>query len=650
MPIFANRRLSITLLLTVLGVAFLTYLPGLDGPFLFDDEPNILNNDEIPLDELSLQELKQGSLSGIAGPLKRPISMLTFSLNHYVSGFDPFAFKLVNLLIHLTTGASLYFLSLLLFNAFRRNINPELTQKHIQVVSLLVCAAWLLHPINLTSVLYVVQRMNSLSALFTVWGLICYLLGRSRLVAGQRGGTLLILLGTAVFGSLAVLSKENGLLLPGYMLVAELAVFRFRAYDRRSRAVVVGFFVAGIVTPAILAVAYLVVNPDWILSGYAHRDFGLLERMMTQARVLWFYIQLILLPNTSQMGLFHDYIPISRNLFNPVTTLPALLGIATIFGVALYSLKKAPILAFGLLFYLVGHAMESTVFALEIAHEHRNYLPGFGLLTALVYYVAHPRLVKPDLRSRVVLLGALVTLFAAVTFVRADSWSAERLYPLVEARNHPQSARANYELGRMYATAADVGPDQAEHFVLLATEQFTRTARSFEDNTNALFALIYLSERHSLAREDWWLDELVHRLKRPPFAANNINWISTLTACQFSGKCTLAPETMVRILRAASENPSLSNKQKAGLYAKTSEYWANALHDYETAIYLLAQANALTPNDVRFRIAFSRLLAMMGRLDDASEELRKAAASDAMGAYGPEIAGARKYISSRQTP
>jgi hypothetical protein len=68
--------------------------------------------------------------------------------------------------------------------------------------------------------------------------------------------------------------------------------------------------------------------------------------------------------------------------------------------------KRFPIVAFAVLWFLVGHSLESTVFPLEIIHEHRNYLPALGPLLALTYLLlfALPSKMPNSLRIALVAL------------------------------------------------------------------------------------------------------------------------------------------------------------------------------------------------------------------------------------------------------
>ena len=104
-------------LIVILLVTIFIYIPGLSGDYVFDDSANILENQKLVLEHLTLDQLSRAWYSGDAGPLGRPVSMLSFALNYYLIGsFEPYYFKLTNLFIHLLNGVLIYLISFKLFS------------------------------------------------------------------------------------------------------------------------------------------------------------------------------------------------------------------------------------------------------------------------------------------------------------------------------------------------------------------------------------------------------------------------------------------------------------------------------------------------------------------------------------------------------
>jgi hypothetical protein len=219
------------LIALVFGVAVLAYLPGLPGFFVYDDYPNLVNHPVFQEPISGWVDIKRVVGEGLSSPLGRPISIITFALNHALSdGFDPLAMKLTNLAIHLVNGLLVYLLARAWAARWSR---PVLEPRDVPRVALLCMALWLVHPLNLTSVLYVVQRMNSLSALFVLAGLLAYTHARTRHAAGQVGWPYLAVALLLAWPA-AVLTKENGILMVLFALVTEVVLYR-GAGDARAR-------------------------------------------------------------------------------------------------------------------------------------------------------------------------------------------------------------------------------------------------------------------------------------------------------------------------------------------------------------------------------------------------------------------------------
>lgn len=452
-----TRRVSLALLALVLVLAAIVYLPGISGPYVFDDRTNIVRNSYLRIDSLSYQDLRHASFAVQSGPLLRPISMLSFALNYYFAGTfaDTTPLKLTNLGIHVLNGLLLFWLLRLIFARLHRmrRAGPEKLDQigglnKNDLLAGAVALLWIVHPINLTSVLYVVQRMTSLSALFTLLALICYMAGRELIVARRSGGAWLIGIGVPAFGMLGLLSKENAALLPLYVLLLEVMLFGneppWSRWSRLPSNIKRALVAIGIVASSLLLVWVIY----YALPGYQGRPFSLPERLMTEGRVMFFYLSLILLPRINAFGLHHDDIAISTSLLSPWTTIPSLLGLAALLVFALYVRRKHPLLTIGILWLFVSHLLESSIIPLEIAHEHRNYLASAGVLIAVVYLLDCGRQ-RFGHQKLWVLYPVIVMLFFGTTWLRASQWADYNSLARYEALHHPRSARAQAMLSSL---------------------------------------------------------------------------------------------------------------------------------------------------------------------------------------------------------
>ncbi len=265
---------------------------------------------------------------------------------------------------------------------------------------------------------------------------------------------------------LGLFAKENAILLPLYLGVIELCLWRWNdavGADHGRRAAT-WFFAVTLLAPLLVGLVLFVWQPGLLLDGYASRPFTLVERLLTEARVLWFYVGLVLLPTPARLGLYHDDIATSTGLLEPWTTLLALDGWLVVLMAALLLRRRAPAFTFGVLWFMAGHVLESTVVPLEIAHEHRNYLPSFGLLFAAVYGVA--RFARHTGNRRVYGVLGLATALALGfgTFGRAASWHSDDT--IIEAlyRHHPQSASAQQMMGELMLKRYGQPAQAAAHY------------------------------------------------------------------------------------------------------------------------------------------------------------------------------------------
>lgn len=611
---------------------FLVYRPGLSGGFLFDDGTNIVENEKLHITEFSGSGLASAILSSDAGPLRRPVAMFSFALNHLAGGLDPYGYKLANLILHLGTGAAVFWLSWLLLRTHAERFRTGEDSARCFWSALLISAAWMLHPLNLSSVLYVVQRMASLAAFFTLLAVGAYLAGRRRQLAGGKGFPL-IFLGIAVFGSLAVFSKENALLFPAYLFLVEWLVLGFRAESAATRRRVVALNLALAVIPALLVLGYLASHVDWLAGMYGNRDFTLAQRLLTESRVLWFYVGLILLPDIRRMGLYHDDFPVSTGLLAPPATLAAILALATAFALAIAVRKRAPLLSLGILWFFLGHAMESTVFPLELVHEHRNYLPALGLLLPACYYLAAASRL-PGLRIAAPALAVvLVAALGAGTAIRAEYWSNDLDLALVDAAHHPGSKRTNSEAGRILFALAEAEKKLGapEHRVAARREEsrnyFRKAAAIRDSNLQAEFALLMIDDREGKAPDAALVEDIAARLSVPPLAASSTNGVIRLSRCQTAKICRFPPEVLDKLYTALLKNPGLNATTRGTVLAEISQN-ALARGDLDDALDSAEAAIYYRPTEGQLYINYAHLLIVAGDFENAGKLLDQAGKLD----------------------
>ena len=433
----AGRVLPLLVALLLLAGTAWLYWPGAQGPAMLDDRSNVGVVANLQDSTHTASDYVFGNRSG---PLGRPVSMLSFVLEQLYLDGGTAGSKRINILLHLVNGALvMYLLSLLLAHA---GVPAP------RWFAVLFGSAWLLSPLYVSTVLYVVQRMAMLSTLFMLLACIVYVHWRRVLLRGASGIVGFALLCACI--ALAVLSKENGILIVPVLVLLEVLWFRgCHSRDRDGNPALYRAAVTLLWLGAVAAVVWFVLRFDRIQAGYARRDFTLTERLLTQARVLWDYIGQLLWPDPSRMGLFHDDFPLSTSLFEPGSTFYAVSAWLLLVPLALLLLRwrSGALVVCALSIFLVGHAVESSVFALELYFEHRNYFPGIGLFLAIAAALGCLGARWPQLTAPVLAWSAVYVLLLAVqTGSQVQIWSSAPLLRLNYVNQHPLSFRANEEM------------------------------------------------------------------------------------------------------------------------------------------------------------------------------------------------------------
>lgn len=450
----------------LLLVITLCYWPAINGPFVFDDQVNILENPAVMLHDLSGESLKKAMFSNESGVLKRILPALSFGLNYYQAhGFDnTFYFKITNLTIHLIN--SLLVFSLILQLASRLfNISAEATNANKVLWSaFFVALLWAVHPLQMSTVMYIVQRMTSMAALFMLLGLNGYVWARNRLVADKPYALLGMLVAIVLGTGLGLLCKENAALLVLYAAVIEFTLYATKPYVKK----VVAFYALLLGVP-LLAGVYLIFNGRLdLLAGFYTRPFTLEQRLFTELRVLWFYLQMLVYPDIRVMGLYHDDLMLSKSWFEPMTTLWS--GIAwsgALISVWWFRCRK-PVISFAIAWFLVGHSMESSVLPLEIIYEHRNYLPSLGVICLLVYSLLNLSQRLQAIKNISCSLATLIilsALFSILTWQRAHYWESEETLFRSLAENNPRSPISLYSYAELLNKKKKQLPEAYQYYL-----------------------------------------------------------------------------------------------------------------------------------------------------------------------------------------
>lgn len=641
------KTATIIVLVAAMAATILVYLPGLSGGYVFDDFPNIVDNAAIHVTHSTLANWANAAWASPASELQRPLASLTFALNWYFSGGYPWPMKAVNLAIHLLNGLLLYgmlgaLLQTFVFgrsdgrlqaSSYNSNANDDNDIDAIAVRRLIlaVTAGWLLLPINLMAVLYVVQREESLCQVFVLAGLWMYLAGRRRMLqaAGHHGFAIAatgLILGTA----LGVLSKESAVLLPVYAFLIELTLLRFASARALRDRRLLSLYSLVLLLPAALGLAWLLPH---VLSASAwdNRDFTLGQRLLTEPRVLVDYLRWTVLPDPATLSLYHDQLPISRGLLTPWTTLPAILLLTVLLGIAWWLRDRRPLIALGILWFFAGQLLTATIVPLELVYEHRNYFASIGVLLALFSLLLGLRKTIALPIVRITIVALVLVWFGGVTFLRAQDWSSPLRLAIAEANRHPDSPRANYEAGRLLIIASEYQPSLA----LERAKFYLNRAASIAGASSLPEQAQIMIANHGGDPDDPALwKAMIAKLRAQPTAQEDISALISLTQCERKGDCRFDPLLLQRAYLAALSHPN----PIARLLGAYADFASQSQHDDGAAIRYLRMAVDKAPSEPAYRVQLTHLLAIHGMTEEAVRNIDALRRMDTFGRLDAQIA------------
>ncbi|QDE41569.1 hypothetical protein FIV34_06040 [Luteibacter pinisoli] len=594
------------------------YAMGLRGGYIFDDFPNIVDNEGLKPADATVASLVRSALSSPSSEFKRPLASLTFALNYLVSGDDPAAMKATNLFIHILNGLATFVLAKKLL----RLAAPAGNDDRRELIAALIAGTWLLLPINLTSVLYVVQRMESIANLFVLLGLIAYVHARERMQSSAlRRWPLYAVSSVVVCTAFGALAKETAVMLPMYAFVIELTVFRFRSVKPRSGLAerdtkIVAAYGLLLFLPIVAGLCWLL--PGLLMpTGWATRDFTLSTRLLSELRAVPAYALWTLFPTPDALSFYHDNWTISTSLVSPWTTLAGAIGLVASGTVAWLARRKLPLVTLGLLLYISAHLLTGTILPLELVYEHRNYFASMGLLIAVVPILVARDSAIPGGLARKTLLALLLVQSTAVLYITARAWDSPLTLAQELAERAPDSPRAQYELGRTYIILS--GYDPASPFTDKAYAPLEKAMALRGSSILPEQALMFLNARMHRPVENGWWDSMTRKLATRKVTIQDESALGALTSCMSKGLCDLPTGRMTEAFLAAVSHPAPS----ARLLAMYGDFAWNNLGDHDLGLRMSIEAMHGKPSEPAYRITVIRMLAVQGRMSDARAELAK---------------------------
>ncbi|MGD1152416.1 MAG: hypothetical protein ABR911_06035 [Syntrophales bacterium] len=506
---FPNLRKYAFFFISLLILLLAVYGNSFHGEWHFDDIPNIIENPNVHLKNLSLRGIYNAF--HFRGDLIRPVSYLSLAINYYFGGSEPFGYHLINFIIHYVTAI---FLFLFVFDTLRLPLLKDRYGERAYAISTLATVFWAINPVQVLAVSYVVQRMASLAGMFYIAAMYFYLKGRT--AEGIRNRAFFFLC-CAVVALFAFGSKETAAMLPVSLFIYDL--FLIQGADRETVRKNLKFAFIPFAVVIILANSYLDLSS--ILDDYRVRSYTLSERLLTEPRVIIFYISLLLYPIHSRLTLLHDF-NISKSLIDPWTTLPAILIIVFSVGYALTIARKRPLISFCILFFFLNHLIEGSFIPVELIFEHRNYIPSMLFFVPVAIFILR-MLDYFDYKKAIrwLIVFSIIFVFFAeghTVYMRNEVLKTDMALWIDNILKYPRLSRPHNNLGINYTRQGLREAGMGEYIEALRLNKYEHLAE--EARTEINMGNFYLNEgQENLALEHY----------------QKANWISPTNAQPYAG-------------------------------------------------------------------------------------------------------------------
>lgn len=402
--------------LALVALVFAVYANSLHGLFVFDDQAVVM----VPqvLGVTTVAAVLHPGMSGY-----RQLLYMTYGLNYYLGGVNPFGYHVVNVALHALNVLLVYVILLQLAAAWP---------------SWAGAALFAVHPIFTGAVSYIAGRSSLLCGTFYFLAVLCFLMALPGPWTRRIG-----------YGSLAALSaflawqtKQEAITLP--LLLAFIALQRYGFRSWRALA-----FLSAIPIGALIALRESIVelyritgeNRQLLAAGFDHvLPFGVY--LPTYITALISYI----LPR------FVIPVHLSIDPDIPIATVGSLefLGSMLILSLLFYFmgryLRSQRLFSLGLAALLISPLLAYTVISLaDVVQEHRLYIPGLGIAVLGAWVTGtlwHARARWP------ILLG--IAACGILTVQRNAVWAGPIAIWEDAVRQAPQKARPRFNLGQAY--------------------------------------------------------------------------------------------------------------------------------------------------------------------------------------------------------
>jgi protein O-mannosyl-transferase len=509
-------------LLLIITIGLSIYSHTLLYPFVFDDYPNIVNNPAIRIiDSFRTTDQLDPLMPSNARNLfkSRYVGFLSFALNYRLHGLEVFGYHLVNISIHLGNALLVYWLIILIFNAFSSDAKLQTsspTRDKAKYLALIIALLFVSHPVQTQAVTYIVQRFSSLAAMFYLTAMATYIRFRLAKNAFSQWTSYAIAFLSAC---LAMLTKEISITLPILMCICE---FFFLSGPLKKRFVYLLPFLCTLIIIPLLILSSMNSATDLVQIDESVQRFANVEAisrttyLFTEFRVILTYLRLLIAP--ANQNLDYDY-SLSHSLFSPEVFFSFLLLLFLI-GVSIYLYYRSRIsgayawgfrlISFGILWFFVTLSVESSLIPIgDVIFEHRLYLPSIGIFLASVVSINYLGHIVSDnskhMRKLMVFFFMVFLCFLCMaTYARNVVWSDSLSLWRDTAIKSPNKGRVLLNLGIAYAENRKF-PDALKHLRSVANQGPKYNSSDTLMKAHRNIGLILLRQKEYAAAADEFL-------------------------------------------------------------------------------------------------------------------------------------------------
>jgi len=436
------------------------YYPSLRYPFQFDDLANITKNFSIRYNN-PLENIGRSIWGG-----GRWIGDVLNKINFDMGRFDPFPFRVTNLIIHLLAGITLFFL---VFELCKHLKTKPFLKKHSFPIAITTAALFLVHPVQTQTISYAIQaRMEGLATFFillTIFTFVKAVQVRNKIVK-------FTLIPVALF--LALVScgtKEIVIVTPflaiivDWFFIAECEWVNFKKriwFHGLLSFVIFGLFLKNFsskfFTNAVAMKGVTHNNRGNVLTNHAHDTITAAHYLISEFKVILHYISMYIWPFS--LSVEYDW-KLSSSFLSPDSFFPFLVLLTLFYG-ALYTTfkkKQYSYIGFGILWFLISIAPRSTVIpSPELICDYKAYVSSVGILfliaigiVAGVNYLltnikSIPKLLKTPI-ANIAFMFIIMVPFGIGAKLRNHVWSSSVAFWEDITEKAPIKARGHNNLG-----------------------------------------------------------------------------------------------------------------------------------------------------------------------------------------------------------